>query len=349
MQANQQLVDMPVDKQVLLRYRVLNRCFRNPFKEYTLDDLVEECNKSLRKNDMMEVARRTIQKDISDLQMPPYSIRLVENMKKGRMRVFRYTDTNYSLPIFRINDSERNKVLDAIRVLNSKYFANDPLYDWARTFLAEVEGGVFDGESSSVVSFQSNSDLEGLKYFRGLLQAITNKRVVVLRYTPFDKDEISVKVYPYYLKQYNDRWYLIAQAIGYDTYSNYALDRIKGFEEIALPYKEPECDLNDYFEDVIGVTIPDEPAQKITLKVYGNSANYIRTKPLHSTQTRVEVKDDYTIISIDVKPNYELDSKILSFGPSIEVLAPDTYRTHISEKIKAMNQKYLNSAENLHT
>ncbi|GJG32356.1 hypothetical protein PRMUPPPA20_04650 [Xylanibacter ruminicola] len=38
---------MPVDKQVLLRYRVLNRCFRNPFTEYTLDDLVEECNKSL--------------------------------------------------------------------------------------------------------------------------------------------------------------------------------------------------------------------------------------------------------------------------------------------------------------
>ncbi|SEH81214.1 hypothetical protein SAMN02745192_1521 [Xylanibacter ruminicola] len=47
LQANQQLVDMPVDKQVLLRYRVLNRCFRNPFTEYTLDDLVEECNKSL--------------------------------------------------------------------------------------------------------------------------------------------------------------------------------------------------------------------------------------------------------------------------------------------------------------
>ena len=340
---------MPVDKQVLLRYMVLNRCFRNPFKEYTIDDLVKECNKSLRKDDKAEVSKRTVQKDISDLQMPPYSIRLDENLKNGRKRAFRYTDTNYSLPIFRINDSERNKVLDAIRVLDSKYFANDPLYDWARIFLAEVEGGVFDGESSSVVSFQSNPDLEGLKYFRGLLQAITNKRVIVLNYSPFDKDAISVKVYPYYLKQYNDRWYLIAQAIGYDTYSNYALDRIKGFEEIALPYKEPECDLYNYFEDVIGVTIPEEPAQKITLKVYGNSANYIRTKPLHSTQTRVEVKDDYTIISIDVKPNYELDSKILSFGPSIEVLTPETYRTHISEKIKAMNQKYLNDAENLHT
>ena len=116
-----------------------------------------------------------------------------------------------------------------------------------------------------------------------------------------------------------------------------------------MPYKEPECDLNDYFEDVIGVTIPDEPAQDIIIKIYGNSANYVKTKPLHSTQTPVEEKDDYYVISLNVKPNYELDSKILSFGPNVEVRSPASYRAHISEKIKAMNQKYQNSAENLHT
>ena len=40
---------MPVDKQVLLRYQVLNRCFRNRYREYTIDDLVDECNKALRR------------------------------------------------------------------------------------------------------------------------------------------------------------------------------------------------------------------------------------------------------------------------------------------------------------
>ena len=38
---------MPVDKQVLLRYKVLNRCFRNQFREFTIDDLVDECNAAL--------------------------------------------------------------------------------------------------------------------------------------------------------------------------------------------------------------------------------------------------------------------------------------------------------------
>ena len=40
---------MPVDKQVLLRYQVLNKCFRNRYREYTIDDLVDECNKALLK------------------------------------------------------------------------------------------------------------------------------------------------------------------------------------------------------------------------------------------------------------------------------------------------------------
>ena len=40
---------MPVDKQVLLRYQVLNKCFRNRYREFTIDDLVEECNKAMSK------------------------------------------------------------------------------------------------------------------------------------------------------------------------------------------------------------------------------------------------------------------------------------------------------------
>ena len=46
---------------------VLNKCFRNPYREYTIDDLVKECNKALIKADKSEVSKRTIQKDISAL------------------------------------------------------------------------------------------------------------------------------------------------------------------------------------------------------------------------------------------------------------------------------------------
>ena len=338
---------MPVDKQVLLRYQVLNKCFRNRYREYTIDALVDECNKALRKADRPEVSKRTVQNDITQLETTdPYYIRLNENLKRGRQRLYRYVDTDYNLPLFRMNDEERNKIEDAIYVLQQ--FEGEPQYDWARTFLMQIEGGLFDEYTTPVVTFQSNPDLKGIHHFTSLLKAITTKRVLRLRYTPFGKGTITVKIYPYHLKQYNDRWYLIAQAIGFDNYSNYALDRIEEFEEIAMSYKEPEIDISDYFDDVVGVTIPECDAEDIIIKVYKASMSFVLTKPIHLSQRIIEKSDEYVVISINVKPNYELDSKILSFGSNMEVLSPVTYRSHLFEKIQAMNQIYLNDAENLH-
>lgn len=338
---------MPVDKQVLERYRILNRCFRNRYRQFTIEDLTEECNKALRKLDRKEVSKRTIQNDINALEAD-YGILLDEKLKRGRQRLYRYVDTDYSLPLIRINDEERHKLQDAIRVL--EHFEGEPMYDWARTLLMQIEGGLFDDESTPVVSFQSNPDLKGIDLFGKLLQAIIQKRVLKIEYAPFGKDSFTERIYPYHLKQFNDRWYLIAQAIGYDTYAHYALDRIESFEEIALKYKEPEIDFSEYFDDVIGVTVPErlEPVD-VLLRVSNNRFHYIKTKPLHLTQRVVSKENNFTTISINVKINKELISLILSFGHDVEVISPAVLRAEIKKNISAMSYNYPNDEENLHT
>ena len=203
---------MPVDKQVLLRYQVLNKCFRSRYREYTIEDLLDECNKALRSQDKPEVSKRTIQNDITTLETD-YGIRLQENLKRGRQRLYRYYDLDYSLPLIRINDEERNKIQAAIDVLED--FEGEPLYDWTRSFLMQVESGLLNDSPSPLVTFQSNPDLKGISHFPNLLQAIRTKRVLKLRYTPYGKDTQTITIYPYHLKQFNDRWYLIAQANGY--------------------------------------------------------------------------------------------------------------------------------------
>lgn len=340
---------MPVDKQVLLRYQVLNDCFRNPYREYDIDDLVDACSEAMRRKlDMTAgVSKRTVQNDIANLQLPPYSIRLDETFYRGKKRLYRYTDTNYSLPMYRMNDGERHKIQDAIYVL--KDFEGEPLYDWARTVLMQVEGGLLNETTKSVVSFHTNPDLKGLNLFNELLQAILTKRVLKITYAPFGKDSYQERIYPYHLKQYNDRWYLIAQAVGYETFAHYALDRIESFEEIQMKYKEANVDFEEYFDDVIGVTVPADEPEDIIIKVTKKRYNYIKTKPLHMSQRVVEEGDDYAVISINVKVNNELEAQLLSFGSDVEVLSPTSFRARISEKIKAMNQKYMNDAENLHT
>ena len=330
---------MPVDKQVLLRYQVLNRCFRNRYREYTINDLVDECNKALRKINKPDVSKRTIQYDINTLEAD-YGIELDEKLKAGRQRLYRYVDTSYNLPLFHINDEERHKLQDAIRVL--EYFEGEPMYDWARTLLMQIEGGMFTSESTPVVSFQSNPDLKGINLFGKLLQAIIKKRVLKIKYAPFGKDSYTEKIYPYHLKQFNDRWYLIAQAIGYQSYAHYALDRIDSFEEVAIPYKEAEVDFSEYFDDVIGVTVPEgTPSEDIVIKVSKARYNYIKTKPLHLSQRTIEEADDYVIVSINVKVNNELESLILSFGDDMEVISPASFRDRIAEKIQSTNQRYL--------
>ena len=164
---------MPIDKQVLLRYQVLNKCFRNRYREYTIDDLVNECNKALRRMDKPDVSKRTIQNDINILEAD-YGIMLDEKLKQGKKRLYRYIDTDYSIPLFHINDEERHKLQDAIRVLEN--FDGEPIYDWTRILLMQIEGGLFTDESTPVVSFQSNPDLKGLHLFGHLLQAIVKKR-----------------------------------------------------------------------------------------------------------------------------------------------------------------------------
>ena len=338
---------MPVDKQVFLRYQILNKCFRNRYKEYTIDDLVDECNKALRRMDKPDVSKRTIQNDINILEAD-YGIMLDEKLKQGKKRLYRYVDTNYSISLFRINDEERHKLQDAIRVLEN--LEGEPMYDWARTLLMQIEGGLFTDESTPVVSFQSNPDLKGLNLFGQLLQAIIKKRVLKIEYAPFGKDSYSERIYPYHLKQFNDRWYLIAQAVGYDSLGHYALDRIESFEEISMPYKESDVDFDEYFDDVIGVTVPEhlEPVD-VVMRVSNNRFNYIKTKPLHLSQCVISEDKNHTTISINVKITKELIALILSFGPDIEVVSPASLRAEITKNIRALNYLYRIDEENPHS
>ena len=90
--------------------------------------------------DKQEVSKRTIQNDINTLEAD-YGIMLDEKLKRGRQRPYRYRDTTYTLPLFRMNDQERNKIQDAISVLED--FEGDPMLAknlWAFFFASLLFG-----------------------------------------------------------------------------------------------------------------------------------------------------------------------------------------------------------------
>ena len=332
---------MPVDRQVLIRYRVLNRCFRNAHREFDINALLDAVNRELEKRDCQPISERTLRADIQRLQETPYNIEFNESLKSGKRRLYRYADVSFSLPMVTLDDEEKEMLKKTIGMLSQ--YDDIPQYQWMLTLLSQIENGNGWEGDKRFVEFQNNADLVGIGHFQALLGAIINKQPLSISYKPFGKTERSMNIHPYYLKQYNDRWFLVAQTEGFNDLSVLAIDRIDSIKTLRIQFIESEVDMEDYFENSVGVTVfPDRPIEEIMLRVNAKRYPYIATKPIHWSQTELKDKatEEYKVVRLKVRINNELESAILSFGDDVEVLAPESLRLKIGEKIERLAKKY---------
>ncbi|MCQ2200671.1 MAG: WYL domain-containing protein [Bacteroidales bacterium] len=309
------------------RIRKLNDLLRSP-QGYTIIDLEA----------ILEVGERTIRKDLEQIQRPPYNA-VFANIYRGKERLYRYQEINFSLRLFEDNNDIREKLNEAINAI--KQYDWTPQYQWLKICLFAIENGNI-GDMGNVMSFENNANLEGVKHIGNLVDAITNKYPIKLTYKPYKAEEQRIYVHPYHLKQYNNRWFLIGYSEEKLAIHNYAIDRIVSIEHLSKKYIDTDIDFEDYFDDIIGVSVYDVQIEHIELLVNKDRYPYIKTKPLHGSQTHVRDKDtdDDICITIDVKPNRELISLLLSFGPDIQVVSPDNLRTAIREKVARLNSIY---------
>ena len=126
---------------------------------------------------------------------------------------------------------------------------------------------------------------------------------------------------------------------------NLALDRILKMEANQhIPYKECGIDFSDFFEDVVGVTKPDgaEPV-KVKLRIDRGEYPYIESKPIHVSQKVISEdgeNKDYVYVSLYVYDNFELRSKILSYGSNVTVMEPMSLRDKIVHDLKKALENY---------
>ena len=170
-----------------------------------------------------------------------------------------------------------------------------------------------------------------------------NRRPVTLRYKSFkSRTAKDINVHPYFLKQYNSRWYLLAAPDGYDNIATYALDRILTVSLWKAKYRPSNVDFDELFADTIGVTLnPDDKVERVVLKIAAKRYPYVETKPFSERQRIVKKEDDSVTISFPMKVNFELISEILSFGSDIEVVEPLSLRKEISRQIAILANNYL--------
>jgi len=332
---------LSTNKHAIIRYQTLDKCFRNSGRNYGIEDLVEECNKSIYEYTGKEegIKKRQLYDDIRFMESEQgWNIELKKE-KNGRTVFYKYEKSNFSISNQPLNETEANQLREALLTLDR--FKGLPQYNWINEINARLESSFnLKQKGAKIISFEQNEYLRGLEFISELYNAILYKKVLNIGYKSFNSDEVkSITISPYYLKQYNMRWFLFGKSFDYVTISNLALDRMEYIMESNQEYIETDIDFNEYFEDIIGVTIQNENVLDIVLKVDKTLIPYITTKPLHGSQ-KIYDEDDNFEVHLKLIPNYELETLILSFGEKVQVLEPMILAEKVKERINKMKNNY---------
>ena len=317
---------MAQGKNAYIRYKVLDRCFRDSRRHYYMEDLVEACNEVLYNYDGSSVSERTIREDIHFMQRQAGGGVPLERKMDGHRAYYMYSDRNFSIQNLPMSQSEAEMLSDTIQMLSR--FKGLPNHEWLEATIAQMKSTFnLDNAKQSYVSFSQNEDLRGLHYFSRLYEAIASHQVVSLQYHKFTGETWERLVHPYQLRQYNNRWFLVGWEPAVAAKIPLVvipLDRIDDYKVLEKESYEPyEGDIDACFKDIVGVSLKfNESCRHIVFKAYPPTSSYIETKPIHHSQRIVERHEDYTIFSLDLIPNYEFETIMISYADNCEILEP---------------------------
>jgi predicted DNA-binding transcriptional regulator YafY len=329
---------MSVNKLALIRYRTIDECLRNKYRKWTLDDLIEKVSATLEEYEGIStgISRRTIQADIQLMRSDKlgYNAPIIVKERK----YYRYSDDGYSITNAPINNADIEKMKEIVGIL--KQFNGFNYFDEMSEMIAKLENNLNKSihQTPNCIQFEDNKQLKGLEFITPLYQAIINKMPLLIEYKSFKAQQSTQQIYyPYLLKEYRNRWFLIAGSKKSKVLMTLALDRFEAFQELTrekyVAYKG--VDFDRYFSDLLGVTKNEKDrAFKVVLFVNKAHAPYILTKPLHNSQVLLKEDSDGIIVRIDVVLNFELEREILGFGENIKVLAPRNLASRIKKRLE---------------
>ena len=328
---------MPINRNALIRYRAIDNCLRNRYRQWTLEDLIEVCSETLYEYEGIEkgVSKRTVQMDLQMMRSDKlgYNAPIVVIDKK----YYTYEDPDYSITNIPLTDQDLNKLTEAIDFL--RQFKGFSHFRELEGMVQKLEDHVHSQKhkQSPVIDFEKNEGLKGLEFLDQLYQTIIQKRSIVISYQSFKARESSEFIFhPYLLKEFRNRWFVIGKRQGQKELLNLALDRISGLDRCDEALIEtPSFDPAQYFNEVIGVSVSSGlRAEEVILFVNSKHAPYVMTKPLHHSQKVIEQNYYGITLSLKVQHNYELEKEILAFGDGIKVVAPERLKRNVKSRLQ---------------
>lgn len=166
---------------------------------------------------------------------------------------------------------------------------------------------------------------QGSENLYGLLHAIKNKVQISFSYQKFWEDEITHRITePYALKEFKNRWYVLANDLKDKKVKSFALDRLFELEITRKKFQLPnDFNVNEHFKYCFGIISPNEhKPQEVILSFDPFQGKYIKTLPLHESQVILKDNADELLIKLTLFVTHDFFMEILSFGDNVKVIQP---------------------------
>ena len=109
---------MPANKNALIRYKTIDRCLRNRFRLWTIDDLTEACSAALREMEGITkgVSVRTVQGDLQMMRSDKLGYNApIEVFDKI---YYRYADPDFSINGMPLTEDDCRLLRQAVKMLD---------------------------------------------------------------------------------------------------------------------------------------------------------------------------------------------------------------------------------------
>jgi len=296
-------------REYLVRYRlIINKLRRNPSSFKEINDYLKR-ESELQSYDFT-VSLRTFQRDLSDI------------------RTIYQTDIRY-------NASEKKYYIDD----EGQPEVNRRIFEAFDTFNAlQVSDGL-----SKYLHFEKRKP-QGTEHLYGLLHAIRNQYQISFTYQKYWEEEITHRIAePYTLKEFKNRWYLLAKDLKNKTVRIFGLDRISDLEITRRPFQTPNLfDANKYYENCFGIVAP-EPGQKteeIILSFGQVQWKYFKSLPLHESQQLISDTTEEVEIRLKLYITYDLVFELVQYAERIKVIQPQELIEKIRDAHRAAAEQY---------
>lgn len=328
---------MPKSKEQHLRYRIIDQQLRNHrwVKTRQLQQAIERVLAE-------PVNPRTIQKDIYDMKEDTRLAFYAPIEYNKREKAYGYTDRDYSISHFSLQSEEITALKFYAACL--RLYSNSGLFQNFSSAIDKIIGSISlkqrlkkDTNPDLIIQTDTISYSPGIELLESLVQTIVEKTNVSFRYTKFnDGSPARTRVLsPYLLKEHNGRWYVLGLEVTDRQIKTFALDRIAELQVSPGEYlKDTTFQPETYFKHCFGITAADEPIQKVVLQFSKAQIPYVKSLPIHPTQTILDETADTITVSINVIPTYELYEYILGKTPDVKVLSPQKVANHVINQLK---------------